>query len=142
MLYGILIAFHVIACVVLIGIVLVQAGRGGGLTETFSGAESIFGTKTNSFLTRATTVLAILFFVTCLSLAFISKQRSRSLLEGKRIPVKSVPAEQEPSNNAQAKPQDASSAAAAQTTQGAVKAQEAQAQNQTPKPTAPIETAK
>lgn len=132
MLYGILIAVHVIACITLIGIVLVQAGRGGGLTETFSGAESIFGTKTNSFLTRSTTVLAIAFFVTCLSLAFISKQRSRSLLEGKRIPVKAAPIEQEPSN-----------AAAAQTQASTAKPQDAQAQNQqTTKPTVHSEVAK
>ncbi len=90
MLYGILIFFHVIVCVGLILVVLVQAGRGGGLSQSFSGAESIFGTKTNSFLTRSTTVFAVAFFITCLSLTFVSKQRSKSLLEGKNI--KSSPA--------------------------------------------------
>lgn len=86
MFYGILISVHIIACLALIGIVLIQAGRGGGLTESFSKAESIFGTMTNTLLTRATTVLAIVFFITCLSLAFLSKQRSKSLLEGKQPP--------------------------------------------------------
>ena len=90
MLYGILIFFHIIVCVGLILVVLVQAGRGGGLSQSFSGAESIFGTKTNSFLTRSTTVFAVAFFITCLSLTFVSKQRSKSLLEGKNI--KSTPA--------------------------------------------------
>lgn len=84
MFYGILIVIHIAACLALIGIVLIQAGRGGGLTESFSKAESIFGTMTNTFLTRATTVLAIVFFITCLSLAFLSKERSKSLLEGKQ----------------------------------------------------------
>ena len=90
MLYGILIFFHIIVCVGLILVVLVQSGRGGGLSQSFSGAESIFGTKTNSFLTRSTTVFAVAFFITCLSLTFVSKQRSKSLLEGKNI--KSTPA--------------------------------------------------
>ena len=90
MLYGIIIFFHIIVCVGLILVVLVQAGRGGGLAESFSGAESVFGTKTNAFLTRATTVFAVAFFITCLSLTFVSKQRFQSLLEGKNI--KSSPA--------------------------------------------------
>ena len=79
--YGFLIAIHVIVCILLIAIVLIQSGRGGGLTETFSSAESIFGTKTSAFLTRATTVLATLFIITCLSLYLLSIKRTRSLME-------------------------------------------------------------
>ncbi len=78
--YGFLIAIHVIVCILLITIVLIQSGRGGGLTETFSSAESIFGTKTNAFLTRATTVLATLFIVSCLSLYLLSIKKTRSLM--------------------------------------------------------------
>lgn len=77
---GLIIAIHVIACALLIIIILVQSGRGGGLVDTFSGVESMFGTKTNAFLTRTTTVLAVLFFITCLSLAFLSARQSRSLM--------------------------------------------------------------
>ena len=88
MVYSIFIYLHVIVCIGLIAIVLVQAGRGGGLSETFSGAEAIFGTKTNAMLTKATALFAIIFFITCLSLALISKQRSQSLIEGKKITVK------------------------------------------------------
>ncbi|MFH1354646.1 MAG: preprotein translocase subunit SecG [Candidatus Omnitrophota bacterium] len=75
-----LIVIHVIACISLIGIVLIQRGRGGGLVESFSGVESMFGTKTSTLLTRATTVLSVLFFVTCLSLAGISLKQSKSLM--------------------------------------------------------------
>lgn len=82
MFYGILIFIHIFVCVGLIAIVLLQSGRGGGLAESFSGAESIFGTKTNAFLTRATMLFAIIFIATCLSLAFLSKQRSRSIMAG------------------------------------------------------------
>ncbi len=85
MLYQIVTVFHLIVCILLIIIVLIQAGRGGGLAESFSGAETILGTKTNAFLTKATSVFAVLFFVTCLSLAFVSKQRSKSLLSGRNI---------------------------------------------------------
>ncbi|HDZ76570.1 MAG TPA: preprotein translocase subunit SecG [Candidatus Omnitrophica bacterium] len=78
--YGFLIVIHVMVCVLLVAIVLIQSGRGGGLTETFSSAESIFGTKTSAFLTRATTVLAILFITTCLSLYLLSIRKNRSLM--------------------------------------------------------------
>jgi len=77
---GLIIALHVIVCVLLIIIILIQAGRGGGLVEGFAGVESMFGPKTNVFLTRTTTTLSILFFVTCLSLAFFSARQSRSLM--------------------------------------------------------------
>jgi preprotein translocase subunit SecG len=81
MLYPIIVVIHIIACLFLIAIVLIQSGRGGGLTETFSAAESIFGTKTNTFLVRATTVLSTIFFISCITLTFLSTQRSRSLME-------------------------------------------------------------
>ena len=78
---GLILAVHVIVCALLIGLILIQAGRGGGLVDSFSGVESMLGTKTNTFLTRSTTVLSILFFVTCLSLALLSAKQSRSLLK-------------------------------------------------------------
>lgn len=71
---------HVIACFILITLVLIQRGRGGGLVESFSGVESMFGTKTTAFLTRTTTIFSIVFFTTCLSLAVLSVKQSRSLL--------------------------------------------------------------
>ncbi len=80
MILGIAIAVHVIACAGLIFFILIQQGKGGGLIESFSSAESIFGTKTNTFLTRTTTVLAITFFITCLLLAFLSVQQTKSVI--------------------------------------------------------------
>lgn len=75
------IVLHLIVCVSLVVAVLIQSGRGGGLVSGFSGIESMFGTKTNAFLTRATNILSVLFFVTCLSLAFLSLRQSRSLMK-------------------------------------------------------------
>lgn len=76
-----IIVLHVIVCILLIAIILVQAGRGGGFVEGFSGVESMFGTKTSSFLTRTTAVLSTLFFITCLTLAFLSARQGKSLLQ-------------------------------------------------------------
>lgn len=77
---GFVITVHVIACILLIVLILIQSGRGGGLVEGFSGVESMFGPKTNVFLTRMTTVLGITFFLTCIALAFLSTQQSKSLM--------------------------------------------------------------
>jgi preprotein translocase subunit SecG len=79
----VLVVLHGIICILLIGLVMIQRGRGGGLVESFSGVESMFGTKTSTFLTKATTVLSVMFFLTCLSLALLSIRQSKSL-----IPVK------------------------------------------------------
>lgn len=73
---------HVFVSLVLIFMILLQSGKGGGLSEAFGGAsQQIFGTKSSTFLNRATSVCAILFLVTCLSLGILSKQGSRSLME-------------------------------------------------------------
>jgi len=82
---GLIITIHIIVCTLLIIIILIQRGRGGGLAESFSDVETMFGTKTNAFLTRTTTVLSILFFITCLSLAVLSVRQSRSLMKGAKI---------------------------------------------------------
>ncbi len=75
-----IIIIHVIACVILITLVLIQRGRGAGLVESFAGVESMFGTKTNAFLTRTTTIMSVVFFLTCLSLAVLSVRQSKSLM--------------------------------------------------------------
>lgn len=75
-----IIIIHVIVCILLIALVLIQRGRGGGLLESLSGVESVFGTKTNAFLTKSTTILSVIFFLTCLSLAILSVRMSRSLM--------------------------------------------------------------
>jgi len=75
-----LIIIHVTACIILIGLVLIQRGRGAGLLESFSGVESMFGTKTSVFLTRITTIMSVIFFITCLTLAVLSVKQSKSLM--------------------------------------------------------------
>jgi preprotein translocase subunit SecG len=89
---GFVITIHVIACALLIIIILVQAGRGGGLVEGFSGVESMFGPKTSAFLTKATSVLSTLFFITCISLAFLSARQSKSLMSNLKPATAQKPA--------------------------------------------------
>lgn len=78
--YTFVLIVHVIACLLLMAVVLMQSGRGGGLTEAFAAAESVFGPKTNVLLVRATTIVGTVFLVTSLSLAYLSAQRDKSLL--------------------------------------------------------------
>jgi len=82
---AVVIVIHAIACLGLIAMILIQRGRGGGFVEGFSGLDSVFGTKTSAFLTKATTVLAVTFFFTCLTLTFLSLQQSRSLMRDLKI---------------------------------------------------------
>ncbi len=81
-LYGFIILVHVAASVVLILVILLQAGRGGGLSESFGGSatQTIFGTKTSVFLARATAVCAVVYLCTCLLLAVMTAHRGRSLV--------------------------------------------------------------
>ena len=78
------VSIHIIVCLVLIIVILLQAGRGQGLTGgSFGGGnvQSLFGTKASSFLTKATSVCAILFLFTCIGLNILEVQKSRSLFK-------------------------------------------------------------
>ncbi len=77
------VCIHIIVCLVLIIVILLQAGRGQGLTgSSFGGnVQSLFGTKASSFLTKATSVCAILFLFTCIGLNVLEVQKSRSLFK-------------------------------------------------------------
>ena len=75
---------HVIVCLLLILVILLQAGRGQGLTGANFGSgnvQSLLGTRAGDFLTKATTVSAICFLFTCIGLNYIEAQKSRSLLD-------------------------------------------------------------
>lgn len=84
--YALLIAIHIIVSIVLILVILLQAGRGGGLSEAFgiSSTQTIFGTSATKFLQNATSVCAVVFLLTCLSLAAMSTHKSRSLMSTQR----------------------------------------------------------
>jgi preprotein translocase subunit SecG len=87
----IVIILHVIACVALIMIVLLQTGKGADMGAAFGGgaSQTLFGsTGASTFLSKATTVVAILFMVTCLILAYLSSgRRGTSIMENAKPPV-------------------------------------------------------
>ena len=87
--YTLLLVVHSIIVISLIAIILIQRGRSGGLVEALGGVESIFGTKTSGLLVKITVTLAVLFFFSSIFLAYISKQRSESLLKRVKIPKES-----------------------------------------------------
>ena len=122
---GVVIAIHVIACALLIIIILIQRGRGSGLVESFSGVESMFGTKTDALLTRATTIFSIVFFITCLSLAFLSAKQSRSLLQGVKLKEQAKPAEPPQATAPTVQPTEQPAPAAAPTAQATPQTEEA-----------------
>lgn len=82
-----LVVIHVIVCFVLILVILLQAGRGQGLSGPAFGSgnvQSLFGTRAGDFLTKATSVSAICFLFTCILLNYVETQRSKSLMDLKR----------------------------------------------------------
>jgi len=73
------VVLHVVIAVALVGLVLIQQGKGADAGAAFGGgaSQTVFGSQgSGSFLTRATTFLAIVFFVTSFSLAVFAKQRA------------------------------------------------------------------
>ena len=85
--YIFLIFFHLLVCLALVGVVLMQSGKGGGLAGgAFGGsAQTVFGGRgATDFMTRATMVLGGLFFATSLVLALMSSNitstRGKSLI--------------------------------------------------------------
>ena len=76
--HTVLLIVHVLISIALVTLVLVQRGKGADMGAAFgSGASgTLFGSRGSaSFLTRATAVLATLFFITSLSLAFMFNQK-------------------------------------------------------------------
>jgi len=87
---------HVIVCFALILIVLLQAGKGAEMGAAFGGAsQTIFGsTGAMGFLSKLTTVAAVIFMITSLLLAFTSTQKASSVI--KEGPAQSAPSETQP----------------------------------------------
>ncbi len=77
--HTVLLIVHMVIAVALISLVLIQRGKGADMGAAFGSGSSgtLFGARGSaSFLTRTTAVLATLFFITSLSLAFMFNQKS------------------------------------------------------------------
>jgi preprotein translocase subunit SecG len=88
-LYYLTMVLHVSSCLFLIGVVLLQQGKGQDLASAFGGGgtQTAFGPRGSAnVLSRATTILAALFMVTSLTLSLL-KVRSRSVLDKVQAPV-------------------------------------------------------
>lgn len=97
----ILLIIHVLLAMTIIGLVLLQHGKGADAGAAFgSGSSStVFGARgSGSFLTRMTTMCATLFFATSLGLAVMAAHRSG---EPASV-VDSAPAEQAPADGSEA----------------------------------------
>jgi preprotein translocase subunit SecG len=77
---------HVLACVFLIVIVLLQRGKGAEMGAVFGGGagSTVFGSRgAGNFLTRMTTAAAVIFMLTSMTLAYVAQDRTGdSLFEG------------------------------------------------------------
>ena len=95
-LYSVILVVHVLAGLSVVGLVLLQHGKGADMGAAFgSGASgSLFGaTGSANFLSRATAVLAAVFFITSLSLSYVSNSRpakSGSVMDS--VPAVTAPA--------------------------------------------------
>ena len=71
---------HVVVCLFLVGIVLLQHGKGADIGATFGGSsQSLFGTEGPlPLLNKITTAVAVIFMLTSVTLAYISSQTSSS----------------------------------------------------------------
>jgi preprotein translocase subunit SecG len=88
-----LIIIHIMVCIALIMIVLLQTGKGADMGAAFGGGSSqtLFGsTGASTFLSKATTAAAIIFMVTSLGLAYLSSHRTgESVVTAPPAPVES-----------------------------------------------------
>jgi preprotein translocase subunit SecG len=78
-----LIVFHVIACFAIIGLVLLQSGKGADIGSAFGGAgsQAVFGSMgTPTLLGKVTAVVALVFTITSFSLALMGGDRGRSVI--------------------------------------------------------------
>jgi preprotein translocase subunit SecG len=93
---NVIIAAHVLVALGIIGLVLLQHGKGADMGSGFGGgaSSSLFGaTGSANFLSRATAVLATIFFLLSLTLAYLATNRPResgSVVD--RVPAQTAPA--------------------------------------------------
>ena len=94
-----ILVLHVLAALAIIGLVLLQHGKGADVGAAFgSGASgSVFGSAGSAnFLSRATAILAAVFFLTSMGLTYFSSSRTdnkKGVMESKPAPESTAPAQ-------------------------------------------------
>lgn len=98
---------HIILAVLMIGLILVQHGKGADAGASFGGggAATVFGASGSaSFLTRLTAILTALFFITSLSLAVFAKKQTSDAYGLKSVQASSQTAPAAPANTGETSP--------------------------------------
>jgi preprotein translocase subunit SecG len=112
-----LIVIHIVVCVALILIVLLQTGKGADMGAAFGGgaSQTLFGsTGASTFLSKATTVAAVVFMLTSLVLAYMSSNRpGRSVMDQEAPAPVTQPATPDQSQPAPAESQNTPASATA-----------------------------
>ena len=94
--YTALIVLHIIVAFIMIGVILLQSGKGAEIGAAFGGSsQTVFGARgASTLLSKLTAISATIFMVTSLSLAIMSKQRNYSSPLGldKPVPTQTAPA--------------------------------------------------
>ena len=98
--YTALVVVHIIACFGIVGIVLLQAGKGADIGSAFGGAgtQAVFGSMgTPTILGKITAGVALIFVITSFTLALLGGERSSSVVrEPARPPATTAPATPSP----------------------------------------------
>jgi len=103
----VLIVVHIIASFAIIGIVLLQAGKGADIGSAFGGAgsQAVFGSMgTPTVLGKITAVIAMIFTITSFSLALLGGERGGSIVREAAPPPAAAPAPAAPAPAAPAAP--------------------------------------
>jgi preprotein translocase subunit SecG len=89
-----LVSIHVIVCAILIGMVLLQKGKGADIGAAFGGAsQTVFGPRgAQSFLAKLTTTAAVIFMITSFGLAVTSVKKSSIMENVTPAPTQRLPA--------------------------------------------------
>ena len=114
LLWNLVVVLQILAALVMIGLVLIQHGKGADMGASFgSGASgSLFGaTGSANFLSRSTAVCAAVFFASTLALAYFSNDRSRPATDSVLDRPAASPAASAPLTGAAQVPAAASAAA-------------------------------
>ncbi|MBV8774904.1 MAG: preprotein translocase subunit SecG [Deltaproteobacteria bacterium] len=93
------VAIHIVVCITMVIVVLLQQGKGADVGAVFGGSSStVFGASgAGNFLTKITWVCAVIFFSTSILLAYASTRRvSGSIFEGRATPLQAAPSNARP----------------------------------------------
>lgn len=74
-----IIVFHVLAAIAIIGLIMIQQGKGADMGASFGAgaSQTLFGGRgSGNALTRATAIIATLFFITSFGLALVAKNHA------------------------------------------------------------------